>query len=60
MLHSRDLVGLEQLRQSHFGYRLATPAGKHERATAVVERTRRVENPGSASAQGTRNLALLF
>ena len=41
MLHGRDLVDLEQLRQSHFGYRLAALAGKHERAAAVAERPRR-------------------
>ena len=41
MLHGRDLVDLEQLRQSHFGYRLAALAGKHEWAAAVAERPRR-------------------
>ena len=36
MLHGRDLVDLEQLRQSHFGYRLAALAGKHKRARRIT------------------------
>ena len=40
MLHGRDLVDLEQLRKSDFGYRLPVPAREHERAAA--ERPRRV------------------